>query len=413
MEAKLLQKPAQERLMQTTNTFYSIIEGSLKDGITLDSLKQEVIKKAEEDIAKHGQQNNKTQKGVNAQVINLLILQTLALKSTNTAESINATQSARESQSVNIADFEEQILPYDRLLLQKLNDAIDTQKLEAYLTTVRQELSEYKGKRRKHAIALINGFTLAGKGTAMKANNISAVETGTEGIVGANDDYAHWAEVMNYYDIPRHNSDYYPDNLMILAIAMELSAQRQKLDKDPTKIDSPVFISGFPRTAGQVAFLAGIPTNQVVPPFFFRLNAKTALTRTIYRMFQDYTNIALEFDWRTDDLKSIESEELSLNELKNALLIEFNYLNDKYPDKNLENEQKINQALHEFIDVFKLNLGNKARWHRDEGRMRGVIEQFSQRFPEHTKAIAIVDVDELSKEQQAATLRDFLNRYVS
>lgn len=271
----------------------------------------------------------------------------------------------------------------------ELNASANEKDFVEFKVAVRDAMTKTpNGEQRRKSFGFALGYVSSGKGTALSANKISAVETGTEGILGhaKKFGYEHWTASMAPFDLLRGYGVFYPDVLMTVSTGLEMLERRGELDAEG-KLHDAVFLSGFPRTAGQAnSFFAGVDPDTISGAVFLTIDRETAFERTIFRLFEDAMSPE---GMRKDDIESIASTQPDTYQVS-QLLDDIRILADDFykkvlkpiPEtstderKRLLSEAKINQ-IRKRVKIYReqgydLSM-TKARWFADEKKKESMM----------------------------------------
>jgi len=228
-------------------------------------------------------------------------------------------------------------------------------------------VSENPLEPRKNTIVMINGHTGAGKGTTLAMLGTKAVETGTDGIAGRGEGFEQYELVMGPYDLARITGEFIPSKVMKLLFATEMMAARQKLDQDG-RVNEPVYVSGFPRSAEQAAIFDGINNIKSVA---LAITEKTAVTRTLTRIGLSLRDgqSPREDDFNDLDMEGDDKKEVIEATVGASILINKHKAGDFIVNLSQHLEEKV-------TPIFKMNP--KSRYYKYDNAMKSINSVLQQ-----------------------------------
>jgi len=217
------------------------------------------------------------------------------LLQSNTNKTYDLSNDALEIINKNIADGAEPLNRTEWEYIKKclgvvsqvyydaIDDEIEEESVVEVENAMRDIVNNFEGKPRVNTMVMLNGHTGAGKGTTLAALGVErASETGTDGIAGRGEGFEHYIEVTQSYDLARFAGELMPNKFTRLMLATDIINQRRELDAQG-KHDSPVYVSGFPRTEDQAKLFNGINN---IKSIGLLITPETAVYRTVRRSIE-------------------------------------------------------------------------------------------------------------------------------
>jgi|GEM_PF-4438308 len=247
----------------------------------------------------------------------------------------------------------------------KYYDYLDANLAPEYIAEVQEaaakRMIDYATENNLPQAVMVNGVVTGGKGTTLDNLGLEALESGTEGILGAKDKHAVFAHNVGTFAPLKDAGLMLNDKVMSLMFAQgaEWWVKSLAAADGPKK---PFVMSGFPRTAAQSTFMSYFDPSKVPSAYLF-VPKEEAQFRTVSRMLWDrFAGSHI----RPDDLNAIntQSGEMSLEWLDSKLTAVFKNLG---PDN--VNKKDFTTKLRELTELFQeISFSKSARYPKDVNR---------------------------------------------